>query len=91
VGDLVDLTAARAELAPGEPDVVLTVRLRRLGDGTVAYGAECVAWAVDGVPVVSDGWIRANLRWALLAYARKWRMGLMRRPVRPRKGGGREG
>jgi hypothetical protein len=59
-----------------EPDVRLVLELWKLDDGTVRYHASVEEWVPAGGSRASSGWIRDNLRWAILCYAKRWAMGL---------------
>lgn len=54
-----------------EPHARMVIELWRLEDGTVRYHAH-----VEDRVGFSRGWLRDNLRWALLVYSKHWRMGL---------------
>lgn len=81
-GQVVDLGLRRAQ--EREPDVRLVLELWRLDDGRVAYDAHVEEFVVEGKPRLTIRWLRDNLRWALLRYAKLWRLGLRRRHRRER-------
>ena len=85
-GEVVDLGLVRARSR--EPDVRLVLELWRTGDGRVAYNGYVEELQADGEPGLPVAWLREHLRWALLEYAKGWRMGLRRRArgKRRRKG-----
>lgn len=73
-GQLVDLGLRRAR--EREPDVRLVLELWRLEDGRVAYDAHVEEYVVEGRERLTSGWLREQLRWALLCYAKLWRLGI---------------
>lgn len=73
-GQLIDLGLHRAR--EREPDVRLVVELWRIGDGRVAYDAHVEEFVPEGAKPLSFAWLQEHLRWAILCYARRWRMGL---------------
>lgn len=86
-GELVSLEQVRFEKRKARgPDVILTIELYCLDDGRVAYDAGVQEWVPTSGRQLSDRFIRSNLRWAILEYAKRWRMGLRRRAQ-----GGRHG
>lgn len=75
-GRVVDLGLRRAQQR--EPDIRMTIELWRLPHGRVAYEGRVEERVSEDRPRVTMGWLRAQLRWAVLCYAKVWRLGLHR-------------
>lgn len=80
-GPVVDLALHRRKAAR-PADVRIIIELYRIGDGRVAWDGWVEEWKAEGEEGLPKSWFRTMLRWAVLQWAKGWRLGLRHRSGR---------